>query len=125
MGPLLCSTATRSSRRQCSISRTARSSRRSRTACRTQCASALSSTCPPWLRCPTPSCSHSNLLAVAAETEHTFKEAEGIKAYLADPSAFASAAPAASAGGSAPAAAAAVEEEEEEEDMAPATNLFG
>jgi len=66
-----------------------------------------------------------NLLAVAAETEHTFKEAEKIKAYLADPSAFACAAPA--AGGAASggkAAAAAVVEEEEEEDMAPATNLF-
>merc|ERR1712159_24911 len=70
--------------------------------------------------------SFANLLAVAAETEHTFKEAEGIKAYLADPSVFASAAPAAGAstGGGAAAAAAPVEEEEEEE-MAPAANLFG
>merc|ERR1719453_322260 len=68
----------------------------------------------------------SNLLAVAAETEFSFKEAEEIKAYLADPSAFASAAPVAAAGGGGGAAAAAVvEEEEEEEDMAPATNLFG
>jgi len=66
-----------------------------------------------------------NLLAVAAETEHTFKEAEGIKAYLADPSAFASAAPAAGAASSGGGAAAAVEEEEEEEEMAPAANLFG
>jgi len=66
-----------------------------------------------------------NLLAVAAETEHTFKEAEKIKAYLADPSAFACAAPAAGAAASGGgAAAAAVEEEEEEEDMAPAANLF-
>ena len=48
----------------------------------------------------------------------TFKEAEMIKEYLADPSKFASAAPAASAA-AAPAAAAAaapVEEEEEEDD---------
>jgi len=67
--------------------------------------------------------SFANLLAVAAETEHTFKEAEKIKAYLADPSAFAVAAGPAT--GSAPAAAAAVEEEEEEEEMAPAANLFG
>jgi large subunit ribosomal protein LP0 len=36
-----------------------------------------------------------NLLAIAAETEVTFKEAETVKAFLADPSAFASAAPAA------------------------------
>merc|ERR1711924_544320 len=35
----------------------------------------------------------SNLLAVACATEFSFKEAEEIKAYLADPSAFASAAP--------------------------------
>jgi len=70
--------------------------------------------------------SFANLLAVAAETEHTFKEAEEIKKFLADPSAFASAAPVAAAGGGGGAAAAAVvEEEEEEEDMAPATNLFG
>jgi len=70
--------------------------------------------------------SFSNLLAVAAETEHTFPEAEKIKAYLADPSAFACAAPAAGTGApAAAAAAAAVEEEEEEEDMAPAANLFG
>ena len=38
-----------------------------------------------------------NLLAVAAETEITFKEAETIKKFLADPSAFAAAAPAAAA----------------------------
>jgi len=44
-----------------------------------------------------------NLLAVTAETDYTFKEAEPFKAFLADPSAFASAAPA--AGGDAPAAA--------------------
>merc|ERR1712196_302797 len=69
--------------------------------------------------------SFANLLAVAAETEHTFKEAEKIKAYLADPSAFAVAAGPAATGGTSTAAAAAVEEEEEEEEMAPAANLFG
>merc|ERR1711968_10335 len=63
--------------------------------------------------------SFANLLAVAAETEHTFKEAEKIKAYLADPSAFAVAAGPAATGGTSTAAAAAVEEEEEEEEMAP------
>jgi len=58
-----------------------------------------------------------NLLAVAAETEVTFAEAEKLKAYLADPSAFAvAAAPAAAAaGGTAEAAPAAKEEEPEEE----------
>merc|ERR1711890_125084 len=35
-----------------------------------------------------------NLLAIAAATEITFKEAETVKAFLADPSAFAAAAPA-------------------------------
>jgi len=62
-----------------------------------------------------------NLLSVAAVTDITFKEAEMIKEYLADPSKFAAAAPAAAAGGAdaAPAAAAKaapVEEEEEEDD---------
>merc|ERR1711908_193742 len=56
-----------------------------------------------------------NLLAIAAATEITFKEAETVKAFLADPSAFAAAA--------APAAAAAAapppkeESEEEDDDM--------
>lgn len=64
-----------------------------------------------------------NCLAVAAVTDITFKEAEKLKAYLADPSAFASvAAPAAAApagGGAAPAAkeeAKAAEPEEESDD---------
>jgi len=35
-----------------------------------------------------------NLLAIAAETDYTFPQAEAIKAYIADPSAFAAAAPA-------------------------------
>merc|ERR1712018_199911 len=57
-----------------------------------------------------------NLLAIAAETEVTFEQAEKMKAYLADPSAFAvAAAPAAAAAGAAEAAPAAKEEEPEEE----------
>jgi len=69
----------------------------------------------------------SNLLAVAAETEFTFKEAEEIKAYLEDPSAFASAAGPAETAGTAAAttgAAAAVEEESEEEEMTAGPGLF-
>jgi len=69
-----------------------------------------------------------NLLAVAAATEFTFPEAEKVKAYLKDPSAFAFAAGPAT--GAAPtattsAAAAPVEEEEEEEEMATGGGLFG
>merc|ERR1712066_504600 len=56
-----------------------------------------------------------NLTAIAAETEITFAAAEKLKAYLADPSAFA-----------APAAAAKVEEpEEESEDDDMGLDLFG
>jgi len=63
-----------------------------------------------------------NLLAVAAVTDISFKEAEMLKEFLADPSKFASAAAAApAAGAAAPAAAAAKEpepeEEEEDDDM--------
>merc|ERR1711862_295203 len=62
-----------------------------------------------------------NLLAIAAVTEITFKEAEMLKEFLADPSEFAAAAPAEAA----PAAAAAkVEEEEEEEDDDMGFGLF-
>merc|ERR1719337_668739 len=60
-----------------------------------------------------------NLLAVAAVTDITFKEAEMVKEFLADPSKFAAAAPAAAAV-AAPAAAAAKEpepESEEDDDM--------
>jgi len=66
-----------------------------------------------------------NVAALCGDLEYTFKEIEQVKAFLADPSAFACAAPAAAAGGAAPAAAAAavVEEEEEEEDMD--FDLFG
>jgi len=68
-----------------------------------------------------------NLLAVAAVTDITFKEAEMIKEYLADPSKFAAAAPAAAAadsGAAAAAAPAAVEEEEEDEDDDMGFGLF-
>jgi len=63
-----------------------------------------------------------NLLAVAAVTDISFKEAETLKEFLADPSKFAAAASAApAAGGAAPAAAAAKEpepeSEEEDDDM--------
>ena len=67
----------------------------------------------------------SNLLAVAAASDVTFKECEKIKAYLANPSAFAVAAPAAAAAAGGKAAAAAVVVEEEEEEAAPVANLFG
>merc|ERR1712142_1343146 len=64
-----------------------------------------------------------NLLSVAAVTDITFKEAEMIKEYLADPSKFAAAAAAPAAGDAAPAAAAAAapakeeSEDEESDDM--------
>jgi len=64
---------------------------------------------------------YKNLLAVAVSTEYSFKQADKVKAYLADPSAFAvAAAPAAAATTAAPAAAAAAKEEpaeQEDEDM--------
>merc|ERR1719502_487139 len=62
-----------------------------------------------------------NLLAVAAETEFTFKEAEEIKAYLANPSAFACAAGPVATGNASSSTAAAVEEEE---DIPAAGGLF-
>ena len=66
-----------------------------------------------------------NLLAIAAATEITFKEAEMLKEFLADPSKFAAAAAPAAAAAAAPAAAAAkVEEEEEEEDDDMGFGLF-
>ncbi|KEI39850.1 uncharacterized protein L969DRAFT_86444 [Mixia osmundae IAM 14324] len=66
--------------------------------------------------------SYKNLLAVAIETEYEFEGVQKIKAYLADPSAFAAAAPAESAAAAdAPAAAAeeapAEEKEESDDDM--------
>merc|ERR1711937_332933 len=68
-----------------------------------------------------------NLLAIAAATEITFKEAETVKAFLADPSAFAAvAAPAAAAAApvAAAAAAPAAKEESEEEDDDMGFGLF-
>jgi len=62
--------------------------------------------------------SYKNVLAIAVETDYSFPLADKVKAYLADPSAFAVAAPAGGGGGGAAAAKAPEpEEEEEEEDM--------
>jgi len=63
------------------------------------------------------------LLAVAAATDITFPEAEQMKAYLADPSAFASAAPVAAAAEEA--APAAEEESEDASDSDMGFDLFG
>lgn len=57
-----------------------------------------------------------NLMAVAAATDIEFPEVEQLKAYLADPSAFASAAPVEEAKAEETAAAAPVESEEESDD---------
>merc|ERR1719313_3158654 len=67
-----------------------------------------------------------NLASLCSEIDFTFPEIQALKDFLADPSAFASAAPVAAAGGgggAAAAAAAPVQEEEEEEDMD--FDLFG
>lgn len=66
-----------------------------------------------------------NLLAVAVETEYTFKQAEMTKAYLADPSAFASAAPASAATGGSGAVAAKEEEKKEESEESDDDMGFG
>merc|ERR1712142_999307 len=58
-----------------------------------------------------------NLLSVAAVTDITFKEAEMIKEFLADPSKFAAAAPAAATTAAAAPAAAAAAPVEEDDDM--------
>ncbi|KAJ1657097.1 ribosomal protein P0 (A0) (L10E) [Dispira simplex] len=58
---------------------------------------------------------YKDLLALSVATEYTFEGSEQIKAYLADPSAFAVAAPVAAAGDDSAAAAAEAPEEEEEE----------
>lgn len=67
---------------------------------------------------------YKRVLALSVETEYTFPLTEKVKAFLADPSAFAAAAPAAAATTAAPAAAAAPakaeakeESEESDEDM--------
>jgi len=57
-----------------------------------------------------------NLLAIAAVTDVTFKEAETLKEYLADPSKFAAAAAASAPAAAAEAAPAAAKEEEPEEE---------
>ncbi|CAG9937933.1 unnamed protein product [Clonostachys rosea f. rosea IK726] len=59
---------------------------------------------------------YKKVLAVAIETEITWPEIEELKDRIANPDAYASAAPTAAAGGDAPAAAAAEEEKEEEEE---------
>merc|ERR1712050_129710 len=58
-----------------------------------------------------------NLLAVAAVTDITFKEAEMLKEFLADPSKFAAAAAAAAPAAAAAAKAPEPESEEEDDDM--------
>jgi len=65
-----------------------------------------------------------DLLAIAAATEITFPEAEQMKAYLADPTAFASAAPAATEEAPKEEAAKVEEEEEEESDDDMGFGLF-
>merc|ERR1712187_907152 len=65
-----------------------------------------------------------NLMAVAAVTDIEFPEVEQLKAYLADPSAFAvAAAPAAATADAAEEAPAAAEESEESDDMG--FDMFG
>ncbi|KAI8346799.1 ribosomal protein L10-domain-containing protein [Mortierella sp. GBAus27b] len=59
--------------------------------------------------------SYKNLLAISIATEYNFPGSEKIKAYLADPSAFAAVAAPAAASGSAPAAKAEEKEEEKED----------
>jgi large subunit ribosomal protein LP0 len=65
------------------------------------------------------------LIAIAAATDITFPAAEKTKAYLADPSAFASAAPVAAAAETKEEAPAAKEESEEESDSDMGFDLFG
>jgi len=60
--------------------------------------------------------SYKNLLAVSIATEYTFPGAEKVKAYLADPSAFAVAAPVAAASATAEKVVEKVEEKEESDD---------
>mmetsp|Transcript_40113 Transcript_40113/g.67254 ORF Transcript_40113/g.67254 Transcript_40113/m.67254 type:complete len:314 (+) Transcript_40113:118-1059(+) len=60
---------------------------------------------------------YKNVLAIAIETDYSFPLADKVKAYLADPSAFACAAAPAAGGGKAEAKAPEPEPEEEEEDM--------
>lgn len=67
-----------------------------------------------------------NLLAISVATEYTFPASEKIKAYLADPSAFAAAAPAAAAADETKESAPVKEEEPDEEtDEDMGLDLFG
>jgi len=66
-----------------------------------------------------------NLVAVSVETEYSFKEAEQIKAFLANPEAFASAAPAAAAGPAAAAPAAEAKKSSSESEGAGGAGMFG
>lgn len=59
--------------------------------------------------------SYKNVISVALGTEYSFPAIEELKDRIANPDAYASAAPAAAAGGSAPAAAAAEEKKDESE----------
>jgi len=61
--------------------------------------------------------SYKNVLAIAIETDYSFPLADKVKAYLADPSAFACAAAPAAGGGHVAGKAPEPEPEEEEEDM--------
>ena len=65
------------------------------------------------------------MLAVALETDITFPAVEQLKAYLEDPSAFASAAPAASGGGEAEETKQEEKKEEEEEEESDDDMGFG
>lgn len=65
-----------------------------------------------------------NLLAIAVETEYTFKEAEAIKEFIANPEAFASAAPAAASTADAAAPAAEAKKESSSDDDGGAAGMF-
>jgi len=65
-----------------------------------------------------------NLLAIAVETEYTFKEAEPIKEFIANPEAFASAAPAAASSADAAAPAAEAKKESSSDDAGGAGGMF-
>jgi len=72
------------------------------------------------------SAAYKNVLSVAVETEYSFPAAEKIKAYIANPSAFASSAPAASAPAASTAAPAAkVEKVEEKKEESDDDDMFG
>jgi len=65
-----------------------------------------------------------NLLAIAVETDYTFKEAEAIKEFIANPEAFASAAPAAASTADAAAPAAEAKKESSSDDDGGAAGMF-